>query len=54
MAFNLMKDAVDYTKKKCQETDLICKFSTTCRQPFLAATRAAFSGQSGPYFAASF
>lgn len=25
-----------------------------CRQPFLAATRAAFSGQSGPYFAASF
>lgn len=29
MAFNLMKDAVDYTKKKCQETNLICKFSTT-------------------------
>lgn len=25
-----------------------------CRQPFLAVTRAAFSGQSGPYFAASF
>lgn len=29
MAFNLMKDAVGYTKKKCQETNLICKFSTT-------------------------
>ncbi len=29
MAFNLIKDAVDYTKKKCQETNLICKFSTT-------------------------
>ena len=29
MAFNLMKDAVDYAKKKCQETNLICKFSTT-------------------------
>ena len=25
-----------------------------CRQPFLAATWAAFSGQSGPYFVASF
>lgn len=29
MAFNLMKDVVDYAKKKCQETNLICKFSTT-------------------------
>ena len=29
-------------------------FTDECRQPFLAATRAAFSGQSGPYFAASF
>lgn len=29
MAFNLMKDAIDYAKKKCQETNLICKFSTT-------------------------
>ena len=29
MAFNLMKDAVDYTKQKCRETNLICKFSTT-------------------------
>lgn len=25
-----------------------------CRQPFLAVTRASFSGQSGPYFTASF
>ena len=35
MAFNLMKDAVGYTKKKCQETNLICKFSTTINGPLV-------------------
>ena len=37
MAFNLMKDAVDYARKKCQETNLICKFSTTINGTLVTA-----------------
>ncbi len=29
MAFDMIQEAVDYTKKRCQETNLTCKFSTT-------------------------